>query len=474
MLTVYDSVTANCSVKMSFMKGLTLNQKEQNRLQVMNRLLEGVLDVGEASELLGVSQRQVRRLRAAYREEGACALAHGNRGRAPIHKVSQEVRAQVVELGSGRYAGFNHTHLTEELGRHEGIALSRSTVRRILSSAGMRSPRKRRGPKHRVRRERYAQEGMLLQVDGSRHDWLEGRGPYLTLIGAVDDATGTIPYALFCEQEDAHGYFLLTERVIRDKGIPLALYSDRHGIFQRSPSEAESLEEQLAGERSPTQFGRAMRELGIESVLAQSPQAKGRVERMWGTLQDRLVSLLRLEGASCIEDANRVLASVLPEINEHFGVAPRQTGSAYRQMPEGLLPESVLCFKYMRTVANDNTIRFANRTIQLLPDMQRMSYARARVEVQERLDGTIVVCHRGKVIAVTEAPESTCLLRARRSHPSERKADVSRHPGQPQSHSGPVAPQGRNGTAAKTTPRPRKPAPDRLWRRPLLTKSLNT
>ena len=414
---------------MSFMKGLTLNQKEQNRLQVLNRLLEGVLDVGEASELLGVSQRQVRRLRAAHRQEGASALAHGNRGRAPIHKVSQE-----VELGSGRYAGFNHTHLTEGLGRHEGIALSRSTVRRILSSAGMRSPRKRRGPKHRVRRERYAQEGMLLQVDGTRHDWLEGRGPYLTLIGAVDDATGTIPYALFREQEDAHGYFLLTERVIRDKGIPLALYSDRHGIFQRSPSEAESLEEQLAGERSPTQFGRAMRELGIESVLAQSPQAKGRVERMWGTLQDRLVSLLRLEGASCIEDANRVLASVLPEINEHFGVAPGQAGSAYRQMPEGLVPESLLCFKYMRTVANDNTIRFANRTIQLLPDMQRMSYARARVEVQERLDGTIVVCHRGKVIAVTEAPGSTCLLRARRSHSSERKADVTRHPGQPQPH----------------------------------------
>ena len=157
------------------MEGLTLNQKEQSRLQVLNRLLEGVLDVGEASELLGVNQRQVRRLRAAYREEGASALAHGNRGREPIHKVRQEVRAQVVELGSGRYAGFNHTHLTEELGRHEGIALSRSTVRRILGSAGMKSPRKRRGPKHRVRRERYAQEGILLQslprtrygVDGS-------------------------------------------------------------------------------------------------------------------------------------------------------------------------------------------------------------------------------------------------------------------------------------------------------------------
>ena len=178
------------------MRGLTLNQKEQNRLQVLNRLLEGVLDVGEASELLGVSQRQVRRLRAAYREEGASALAHGNRGRSPNHKVSEEMRSRVVELGSDRYAGFNHTHLTEELGRHEGIALSRSTVRRILSSAGIRSPRKRRSPKHRVRRERYGQEGMLLQVDGSRHDWLEGRGPYLTLIGAVDDATGTIPHAL--------------------------------------------------------------------------------------------------------------------------------------------------------------------------------------------------------------------------------------------------------------------------------------
>ena len=229
----------------------------------------------------------------------------GNRGRSPNHKVSEEMRARVVELGSDRYAGFNHTHLTEELGRHEGIALSRSTVRRILSSAGIRSPRKRRRPKHRVRRERYGQEGMLLQVDGSRHDWLEGRGPYLTLIGAVDDATGTIPHALFREQEDAHGYFLLLERIITDRGTPLALYSDHHGIFQRSPADTESLEEQLADERSPTQFGRAMRELGIESVLAQSPQAKGRVERMWGTLQDRLVSLMRLEDTRCIEDANR-------------------------------------------------------------------------------------------------------------------------------------------------------------------------
>ena len=449
-----------------------MNQKEQNRLQVLNRLLTGVVNAVETSELLGVSRRQVRRLRAAYREEGAAALAHGNRGRAPSHKVPEEVRARVVELGGDRYGGFNHTHLAEELARHEGIALSRSTVRRILGSAGMSSPRKRRRPKHRVRRERHAQEGMLLQVDGSRHDWLEGRGPYLTLIAAVDDATGTVPYALFREQEDAHGYFLLMDQIIRDSGIPLALYSDRHGIFQRSPAQPESLDEQLAGGRNPTQFGRAMRELGIESVLAQTPQAKGRIERMFDTLQDRLVSVLRQQGANGIEDANRVLASFLPEINARFAVLPRQAGSAYRQPPEGLVLESVLCFKYLRTVANDNTIRFANRIIQLLPDMLRMSYARARVVVQERLDGSIVVSYKGRTVASTKAPESAGTLRARKSDAAERL---------PQPGSGRPAPEHRrppserrNGSTVTTTQRPRKPAPNHLWRRPLRTKSLDT
>jgi len=254
----------------------------------------------EASEVLGFSLRHVRRLLAAYREEGAAALAHGNRGRKPHHALDDGLRRKVSELAESTYAGCNNQHLTELLAEREGIILSRSSVRRILLGAGIKSPRKRRAPKHRSRRERYPQEGMLLQIDGSRHDWLEGRGPYLTLIGAIDDATGKVAYALFREQEDAQGYFLLLRQIVVSYGIPMALYHDRHGIFERSRGEPGSLEEQLEGKRKPTQFGRLMEELGITSIPSYSPQARGRIERLWGTFQDRLTSELRLAGTSTI------------------------------------------------------------------------------------------------------------------------------------------------------------------------------
>ncbi len=235
---------------------------------------------------------------------------------------------------------------------------------------------------------------MLLQVDGSQHDWLEGRGPYLTLVAAIDDATGSVAGAVFREEEDAQGYFLMLREVISSKGVPLALYSDRHGIFQRSIKEPETLEEQLSGERQPTQFGRSLRELGIQAIFALSPQAKGRIERLFGTLQDRLVAELRLAGAATMEMANRTLQDFLPRFNERFGVPASQPGTAYRR-PSGMDLASVLCFKYQRTVAADNTVRFAGRTLQLLPGLERPSYAHARVEVQERLDGSLVVSYRG-------------------------------------------------------------------------------
>jgi len=184
-------------------------------------------------------------------------------------------------LAQGPYQGFNHCHLTEVLAERESITLSGPSVRRILVGAGIKGLRKRRPPKHRSRRERYPAEEMLVQIDGSRrHDWLEGRGPYLSLIGAVDDATGKVLHALFREQEDAHGYFLLLRQIISSYGIPLALYHDGHGIFERPKGEKESVEEQLGGRREPTQFGRLMEELGITSILSRSPQARGRIERL--------------------------------------------------------------------------------------------------------------------------------------------------------------------------------------------------
>jgi transposase len=274
---------------------LTLSKKEQNRLMVLNGVEKGKMVIREAVGILGISERQGWRLLAAYREEGAAGLAHGNRGRKPVHTLGEEIRSQRVELAQTEYSGFNHQHLTEFLVGQEGLVLSRSSVRRILLQAGMRSPKKRRSPRYRWRRERYAQEGMLLQVDGSRHDWLEGRGPWLTLIGSIDDATGKVHSAIFREQEDAPGYFLLLREIVEKRGVPLALYLDRNGIFERFPLEPpQSLEEQLRAEESTTQFGRLMKELGVESIPSHSPQAKGRIERLFKTFQDRLVKDMRL------------------------------------------------------------------------------------------------------------------------------------------------------------------------------------
>lgn len=466
------------------MRGLTLSQEEQARLQVLNRVLERKLGVWEAATVLGLSERHIWRILAAYRKEGAAVLAHGNRGRKPANTVPEEVKRQVRELAWGVYQRVNHCHLTELLEEREGLILSRSTVRRILTKAGIKSPRRRRPPKHRCRRERYPQEGMLLQGDGSRHDWLEGRGPYLSLLGAIDDATGTVPYAVFRGQEDAQGYFLLLRGIIQRKGIPLALYTDRHGIFQRSPREKEVLEEQLAGEREPTQFGRALRELGVQNIFSLSPQARGRNERLWGTLQDRLVALLRLAGASTVEEANQVLWGYLPHFNHRFGVPAPQGGSAYREPDPGLCLDGVLCFKYLRTVARDNTIRFGGHTLQLLPGPDRSSYAHARVEVQERLDGTLVVMYQGRNIASREAPPGPATLRARSGarggYATAGQVDlvvgVSPDGIGVQGSGGVERGPDREGARpqAGSIPTPHRPSPDHPWRKPLLTKSLNT
>ena len=457
------------------MKGLTLSQREETRIQVLNKVLEGELKVREAAKLLGISERHGWRILRAYRRDGPAAVAHGNRGRRPANAFAEELKARVLELAQERYQRTNHCQLTELLQEREGLSVCRSWVRQVLTAAGLKSPRQRRPSQHRVRRERYPQEGMLLQIDGSRHDWLEGRGPYLTLVGAIDDATGTVPYALFREQEDAQGYFLLLWEIIQNKGIPLALYSDRHSIFQVNPIQRESLQEQLAGERNPTQFGQALKKLGIQSILARSPQAKGRIERLWGTLQQRLVVELRLAGATTLEEANLVLRDFLPRFNTRFSVAPAQSGLAYRELPQDLALEGVLCFKYQRTVARDNTVHFEGQPLQLLPGLDRLSYARARVEVQKRLDGSMVVAYQGKTIASKDAPPHPVTLRARKgARDGVKLPDIAGIQGTATNGHGEARghlPEADYLFTPKKTPS--KPSPDHPWRRPLLTKSLN-
>ena len=318
-------------------------------------------------------------------------------------------------------------------------------------------------PKRYSRRERYPQEGMLLQIDGGRHDWLQGRGPYLTLVGAVDDATGKVPFALFRQQEDAHGYMLMLREIIKGHGVPLALYSDRHGIFQRSPKEPESLEEQLRGSRDPTQLGRALEELDIRLILAHTPQAKGRIERVWGSFQDRLVSELRLAGATTIEQANNVLWNFLPRFNRQFGVPAAEPGTAYRQLPDGVCLDAVLCFKYIRTVANDNTVHFNGATLQILADDLRASYVRAKVEVQERLDGSIVVAYRGRTLAAEPTPYGPVDIRARNGRLANGHVTSN---GASTHHVQNANP--RATTKIKTRSH-RRPATNHPWRRRLLT-----
>jgi transposase len=393
---------------------VTLTEREQGRLMVINDMERGDVGGREAAAVLGITVRHLRRVMAAYREEGVAALAHGNRGRKPANAIGQDVRQRVADLAGSTYSGFNHQHYTELLAEREGIRLSRSSVRNILLGSGIKSPSKRRPPKHRSRRERYPKEGMLLQIDGSPHDWLQGRGERMSLLGAIDDATGKVSHALFREQEDSHGYFFLLREIILRHGIPLAVYHDRHSIFAVSADERdkETIQEQLSGKPMLTQFGRLLAELGITPIAARSPQAKGRIERLWRTFQDRLVCELRLAGVSTLKEANRFLEGFLDRYNARFAVPPQEQGSTYRSA-QGLELETFFCVKYERVVGADNVVRFSGRRFQILPSLDRLSYARCSVQVHEQLDGTLKIYYRGRYLDICPAPDEAPKLRER-------------------------------------------------------------
>jgi len=392
---------------------VNLTGKDQIRLVVLNRVLVGDVTAAEAAAALGLSVRQVRRNLAAYRKEGAAALVHGNRGRAPAHALDADLAQQVITLARTRYAGCNDTHLSELLAAREGIVVSRHTVRRLRQAAGLARPRQRRPPAHRRRRERKPQAGMLLQLDASPHAWLEERGPRLHLVAAIDDATGTVPAATFREQEDAAGYLEVLHQLLTTVGAPEAVYHDRHAIFVRAPRERETLVEQLAGEREPTHVGRALRELGIASLCAHSPQAKGRVERLFGTLQDRLLAELRLAEAATREEANAVLAAYLPRFNARFAVPAAVTTPVWRPLAPPADPWQICCLRYVRVVGRDDTVRLGEHRLQLLPMRGHGTYARCRVEVREHLDGSLSVWHHGQPIATQPAPSEAPQLRVR-------------------------------------------------------------
>lgn len=396
-----------------------MSERQWKRWDAIERIDRRTLTTREAVQVLGLSGRQLRRLRCAIKRHGRAALVHGNTGRSPAHRLAAKVRQQIVKLRQGKYAGFNDQHFTEKLCEVEHVAISRPSVQRLLRAAGIGSPRKRRPRKHRSRRDRKLQAGLMILWDGSRHAWLEDRGPMLCLMGAVDDATGELlAGAHFVEQECAAGYLSVLKAIAETKGLPWSVYMDQHGSLKRNDSHW-TLEEELRGEQDPTQVGRALKALEIEVIYALSPQAKGRVERLWGTLQDRLVSELRLARAGTAAEANAVLERFCFDYNKRFAIAAANAVPAWRPLRRGLDLQRLCSFFYEATVLNDNTVRLAGGVIDVPPGPRKRSYAGVRVVLRQLLDGSWRVYLNDTVIATAAASSSGELrtLRRRRRRP---------------------------------------------------------
>lgn len=381
-----------------------MTTKEQQRIEIVGRWLAGILTTAEAVLLLGCSERTAWRLRAAMLREGAAGFAHGNRGRPSPRRLPDGLAERIVELATTDYRGFNDSHLAEVLDEEQGIAIGRSSLRRLLRSRGIASPRRRRSARYRSRRERMAQAGLLVQVDGSRHDWLEGRGPWLTLVGGIDDATGIVVGAVFRPAEDGVGYLLMLRDMARGFGLPAAIYRDGSAVF--APTHPGG-----RGQDEATQVARALAELGISSIHAGSPQAKGRIERAWGTFQDRLGSELRRRGISDLDAANTVLADFLPRFNRRFAVPALNPVPAWRPIPAGLDLARTLAFRWRRAVGSDSCVRLQGAVLQLPAGPGGRSLAGRRVEVELRLDGRLLVSADGRLLAAIPAPPEPSRLR---------------------------------------------------------------
>jgi hypothetical protein len=311
------------------------------------------------------------------------------------------LRRRIVKLLRTTYAGFNDCHVTEKLVEVEGIAISREAVRQLRCSSGIAPQRRRRAPQHRLRRLREAQAGALVLVDGSPHHWLGPQLPETTLVGAFDDAEGRILGLTMRPHEDLHGYATALDHMFRTYGLPLKLYGDRTNIFLRNDTHWTA-EEELRGRQDPTQLGRVLEELGIGYIAAQSPQAKGRIERLWATLQGRLPQELRLRRIRTLEAAQAFLPTFVADFNRRFAVTARDSQPAWRVSPRQL--DHVVCCRYRRMVARDNTASIPGRWIQIPPGPRGRSHAGRRVELRELLDGRLLVFYRGRLLAQQPSP----------------------------------------------------------------------
>ena len=300
------------------METFTLNRRELHRPGLLKALCAGRVTTRQVAQALGLSLRQTRRLRRCFESRGPAGLAHRSRGRPSPHRLAIELRQAVTALMTTLYVGFNDSHLTEKLQEQHGLPISRESVRRLRCELGL-APRHRRRPPRARRRVPEAARGALVQIDGSPFAWLETRGPALMLLGAIDDATSEILALHFRPAEDVHGYTTLFQQLFTTHGLPLAIYGDRLNLLVRNDAHW-SVDEELAGAQFPTHLGRMLQDLGVGYIAAHSPQAKGRVERLWATWQDRLVSELRLRGITTVEAASAYRPEFIADFNRRFGL----------------------------------------------------------------------------------------------------------------------------------------------------------
>jgi len=380
------------------MEVITLSQEEITKYQVIKDSLDRKISNNQAATLLGLSTRQIIRLKSKVRGADLRGIVHGNRGRTPKIAVAKETKEMILNLYLNTYNGFNVSHFGEFLKEAHGIDVSRETLRNLLLNSHLRCKAKSQ-PKHRSRRTRMPKSGLLIQMDSSEHQWLGGDS--IWLIATIDDATGEVPYALFVDSDSTENNMRVIKKMIETKGIPVALYTDgaSHFMTQRHYSYRVNLKYNYA----PTQIQRGLNELGVGLIIAGSPQAKGRIERLFGTFQDRLLKELKLHNISSIEQANRYLNNVfIPKFNKKFSIDPKDPESAWRSVPRGINLDSVFSIKEQRTVMADNTISYKNRIFQILPDKYRISFAKAKVEVEKRLDGSIHIKYKDQYLNFKE------------------------------------------------------------------------
>ena len=381
---------------------ITISQRDEKRYNLLTKVIAGEITLAQAAPALGISYRQAKRLKKAMIEEGLKGLVHGNRGRIPANKIDTEIRKKVLTLSQEKYAMLNDTHFTEVLSEREGIDISRQTVRSLRRQAGIKPKQKRRATRHHKRRPRKAAEGMMMLWDGSPHKWFGSESGPCCLMAAIDDATGKALSLRFVPFESSHAYLNLLMDVVTRYGIPSSVYQDMHSSLKRN-DDRWTIEEELAGRQEPTQVGSVLETLGIQAIFALSPQAKGRVERAFRTLQDRLVALLELEGIKDIERANiYIKGHFLEYFNSRFVVSADNTMSVWRKPTRGLDLSRTISLSYQAIVGNDNAIRLGGMVIDVPPGPGGRGYAGIRTEVRQLLDGSWRVYYQDKLIATGE------------------------------------------------------------------------